>query len=141
MAQFVYRITDGTLYSWTPDDDRALVATDDVLAANGLALTSGLAIDPTHAWDPVTKTIIVVIAPVIPRQVQPQDFVLAFTPQEFVAIKSSVDPAVQQFMFATQVSPLIDMNSKVVANGLAYLVSIGLLTADRPAAIISGAGT
>ena len=56
MAIYVYRIADGSLYSWCPNDTDP-VATPAQLAANGLAAKSGLPpLGPTVGWNAATQT-------------------------------------------------------------------------------------
>lgn len=56
MAIYVYRLSDGSLYSWCPNDTDP-VASASILAANGLASVSGLpALSPTIGWNPATKS-------------------------------------------------------------------------------------
>lgn len=62
MAIYVYRLSDGSLYSTCPNDTDP-VAPANVLAANGLGAVSGLPpLGPTISWNPLTKTTMVTIA-------------------------------------------------------------------------------
>ena len=131
MALYVYNTLTGALVSWCPGDNDP-VADDALLAANDLAVVRGLpALDETHAWNVSTKTVIVVAAPVRPNIVTTADWVMQFTPAEFAGIRASSDPAVQHFLFALTIAPTINLNSKMVVDGLGYLVLIGLLTSER----------
>lgn len=66
----------------------------------------------------------------------PDAFVARFTAQEFSACQESNDALVRQLMFRLVIrrDPL-DLTGTTVQQGLAYLVSIGLLTSQRAAAI------
>ena len=69
MAIYVYTTATGALYSWAPNDTDP-VADAQTLAANGLTAVSGLpALDPSHAWDPATKTVISVTPPPAPKPI------------------------------------------------------------------------
>lgn len=137
MATYVYKTTDGSLYSWSPDDG-GQVADADTLAANGLAVVVGLpAIDNTHAWDAASHSVVTVAAPVEPRMVDTGTWILRFTPLEFQAISASTDATVQQFMYALNHTTQVDLNSAPLINGVAYIVSISLLTAARAAVVMA----
>jgi hypothetical protein len=134
MATYVHD-QNGVLVSWNQSDTDP-VAPADVLAANGLTAVSGLPpLDATHVWDPVTKTVLTVAAPVLPNEVKTADWIMQFTPAEHQVIDASTDAAVRQFLFALQCAPTIDLNNPMIGNGLAYLVSLSLLTEDRATAL------
>jgi hypothetical protein len=138
MAIYIYKVADGSLYSWAPNDSDP-VADDAALAAAGLAKVAGLApLDPTHAWDATTKTVIVVAAASAPNLIATWKFVMLFTPAEHAAIAASADQKVQQFMMAVQVAQTIDLNDPVVQAGINYLASISLLTQANATLILSG---
>ena len=135
MALYVYETATGTLVSWCPNDtDPAAPA--DVLAAKGLEVVFGLpAIDATHAWDEATKTVKEVPAAVLPNIVSTADWIMQFDPAEFAAIRASVDPAVQHFLFALTLAQTINLNNATIQGGIAYLVSVNLLTQGRATAL------
>jgi hypothetical protein len=66
----------------------------------------------------------------------PDEFVDLFTPAEFVAVEGSSDPNIRKLVFRlrTRQAPM-DLASVTVQQGLAYMAAIGLLTAERAAAI------
>ena len=66
----------------------------------------------------------------------PDAFAARFTAAEFVACEDSADPVIRQLMFRLRVrrDPL-DLAGATVQQGLAYMAAIGLLTAERAAAI------
>lgn len=139
---YVYRVNAGawgpagTLYSSEPDGGQ--IAPPSVLTANGLAAVSGQpAQNPSTGmlWDPGTLTIVQGIAPVVANYVTPAAWIMQFTPAEFAAIKASSDPLVQQFLFALTAGPTLNLNNPLVTNGLAYLVSVNLLTQPRATAL------
>jgi|SRR5579871_3782599 len=137
MALYVYNVASGALVSWCPGDTDP-VASDSHLAANGLAVVTGLpAIDATHAWDTVSKTIVVVAAPIIPRLIITAKWILRFTAAEFSAISASTDPVVLQFMYALNHTTDLDLNDPSTMQGVNYMVSIGLLQSARVAAIMA----
>ena len=61
------------------------------------------------------------------------EFVLRFTGEEFTAITEAAqtDESVAGFLAATRAHPTVRLADPVVAGGLAYLVSQGLLTQAR----------
>ncbi|MEN6535639.1 MAG: hypothetical protein ABFD89_18390 [Bryobacteraceae bacterium] len=139
MALYVYRVADGSLFSWAPTDDSP-VASAEELAAAGLALASGMpALDASHAWDAATKTVVETTPAPIPKPIGTSRWILRFTPQEFQAITASTDAKVEQFMFALEHTMQLDLSDPVIVDGIAYLVSINLLVADRVAAILASA--
>lgn len=138
MALYVYRTADGSLYSWAPNDN-VPVADAASLAANGLAVVSGLApLDPSHAWDVASKTVISVTPPPPPKPISTGKWILRFTPQEFQAINASTDAMVQQFMYALNHTTDLDLSDPDMVNGVNYLVSLNLLGAARAAAVLAG---
>lgn len=66
----------------------------------------------------------------------PDEFVDLFTPAEFVAIEGSSNPVIRKLVFRlrTRQAPM-DLASVTVQQGLGYMAAIGLLTAERAAAI------
>jgi hypothetical protein len=139
MAIYVYRTSDGSLYSWAPNDTDP-VADAATLAASGLAVVSGLPVlDSSHAWDAVTKTVVSVTPPPVPKPITTGKWIMRFTPQEFQAINTSADPQVQQLMYALNHTTDIDLSDPLITNGTAYLVAINLLQSSRVAAIMAGA--
>ncbi len=65
MAIYVYNLSDGSLFSYCPNDTDP-VASPERLALNGLAAVSGLPqLSPTVAWNPATHTTRTVTPPVI----------------------------------------------------------------------------
>ena len=141
MAIYVYNTTTGDLFSWSPNDTDP-VADAATLAANGLASVSGLpALGPTVAWNPSTKTTMTVTAPVAPNNITTYQFILLFTPAEHAAIVASTDQKVQQFLMATTVTQQINLNDPIIQGGIAYLVSLGLLTQANATLILSGQGS
>lgn len=143
MALYVWDLATGALRSWSPGDaDPA--ADDATLAAAGLAITRGLPLlDDTHAWDVASKTVVEVAAPYKPFMISAGVWILRFTPDEFGAITASADNRVRLLLYALnnaddgQGRKVIDLNSSTVKSGVAYMVSLGLLTQDRSAAILA----
>ena len=138
MALYVYKISDGTLVSWSPNDSDP-VASDAVLAANGLAKVTGLLpLDNTHAWDAPTHSVVVVAFTPI-RFLSVFDFANRFTAAELAAIQASANAGVQKlvFMMPLAINQTIDLNSQVVQTVMTLLVAQGLLTQARANAIIS----
>lgn len=137
MAIYVYRTSDGSLYSWAPNDTDP-VASAGTLAAAGLAVLTGLpALGPTVAWDAVNKTTKTVTPPPAPQPIGTGFWIMRFTPQEFQAIMASADPVVQQFLYALNHTTQIDLSTPTLVNGAAYLVSVGLLTSARAQAVMA----
>lgn len=134
MATYVYEIATGRLESQGSEDMR--VASEEVLAERGLAVVRRLpSLDQLHRWDETSRTVVDVDPMTLKRVVTSAQFILSFTPQEFAAIRASQDPLVGQFLLAAQVSSEIDTHGTTTMQALDYLVSIGLLTAERAATI------
>ena len=137
MSTYVYRLSDGSLYSW--GDDGGPIASDAELAAKGMAKVTGLAaIDQTHAWDITTHSVIVVIAPTPFRQLSVFEFANRFTAAEIVAMQASSNNGVKKFLFMLPLAnaQIIDLNSQVIINVMALLVSQGILTQARSDVIL-----
>lgn len=138
MALYVYKTGDGSLYSWSPNDSDP-VAPADVLAANGMAVVSGLpAKDATHDWDATQKTVVSITTPPPTNFIDAHLFVMCFTGAESVAIKASTDAQVVRFMLMLSVAKRVDLNSATVQGGVNYLASIGLIQPARVAQILAG---
>ena len=138
MALYVFKQSDGTLVSWSPNDTDP-VASDAVLAAKGWAKVTGLLpLDDTHAWDAPTHTVVVVAFTPI-RFLSVFDFANRFTPAELAAIRASANPGVQKFVFMLPlaINQTIDLNSPVITTVMALLVAQGLLTQVRANAMVA----
>jgi hypothetical protein len=137
VAIYVYRISDGTLISWCPNDTDP-VATPAQLAAQGYASVSGLPVlSSTVAWNAATHTTITVVAPTPANVINTFDFIMAFTAAELAAIRASSNANVAQFLFAMQVTQGVNLNSATITNALNFLVVQSLLTAPRAATILA----
>lgn len=68
------------------------------------------------------------------------DFLLLFTSSERIAIRASADPGVVDWVTILSDSAVTEINLGLqqVQDGLAYLVSAGLLTVERKAIILQG---
>lgn len=81
--------------------------------------------------------------PVVPetptRYISAADYRARFTDAELAAIVSSTDAGVKLLLLKVSTCPPegVDLLSPTVAGGLAYLVSEGILTADRTAQIVA----
>jgi hypothetical protein len=64
-------------------------------------------------------------------------FAKRFTDAEYAAIVGSADPEVAYYVGQLKVATTVDLRHPLVADGLALLVSKGLLTSDRPTAILA----
>jgi len=137
MALYVYRISDGLLISWSPNDSDP-VASDAVLTAKGWAKVTGLLpLDDTHAWDAPTHSVVVVAFTPI-RYLSVFDFANRFTAAELAAIRASANTGVQKFVFMLPlaVGQTIDLNSPVITTVMTLLVAQGLLTQPRANAMV-----
>jgi hypothetical protein len=66
----------------------------------------------------------------------PSDFIMRFTPAEYVAVMDSPDPAIRQVMCHLQIRrDLIELGSDGLRSALTRMVSLGLLTGPRATAI------
>ena len=139
MAIYVYNTATGALVSWCPNDTDP-VADAATLAANGLGVVTGLpALGPIVAWNPSTKKTQTVTPPPAPNNIATYQFVMLFTPAEHAAIVASTDQKVQQFLMALSFTQTVNLNDTTfVGPGVAYLVSIGLLTQANADLILSG---
>jgi hypothetical protein len=152
MAIYVYKTADGMLVSWIPDNltiaqaqaNGMLASNVQLTAAGNLAVDSLPPLDATHAWDSTQKTVIVVTAPTPVDVVVTFDFIMAFTAAELAGIRASTDNAIQQFLYAMQVTQGLNLNHTTIKNSLQYLVNHSLLTQTRMntilATVSSGAG-
>lgn len=81
-------------------------------------------------------------APPKPPQVGPVEFKLLFTSAERVALKQAraTDPVLDDFFELVEDPRLqtVNLGLPSVAGALQYMVSLGLLAADRPAQILAG---
>jgi len=68
--------------------------------------------------------------PVAPRW-QTRDFLLRFTPQERMDIRSSTDPVVQDFLDLLRTSDEVVSNHPLTQQGMGHLVAVELLTQER----------
>jgi hypothetical protein len=153
MAIYVYQTATGSLLSWIPDsltiaqaqaqcvasNGMSGLASASYLAAAGLTAVDGLPpLDSTHVWDSVNKTVDTVAAPYVSNTIPSYSFILLFSPTETAAIRASTDPNVQHWLFALSVAQQIDLNDPITQQGIAYLVSINLLTQANANLILSG---
>jgi hypothetical protein len=131
MALYVYKIADGALYSWSPEDD-GQVADDATLAAKGLAKVVGLPpLDDTHVWDAATTTVVEIAPPVPVKNIATQEWILRFTSDEYQAIKQSTNADVGHFWFSIQCSTILNLNDQAIIDGVNLLVTNGLLDSLR----------
>lgn len=73
------------------------------------------------------------------RWIHKSVYLQRFTPQERIAIKAarSADPIIDDSLYVLEASELVYLDHPAIVNGLAYLVSQGLLEADRPAVLLA----
>lgn len=71
------------------------------------------------------------------RTITTEDFRDRFTPAEMLAVASSDDPVVKFALLklSTKALPYVDLDNAEVISTMAHLVTIGLLTPERSAAI------
>ena len=144
MAIMVYKLADGSAYSYIPDNltipqaqASGQLSSNAQLAANGFGAAAIAALSPTTQWNPATLTTITVPVPASPNIITTFDFIMAFTAAELAAIRASVDNNVQQFLFALQVTQGVNLTHTTIGNALTYLVNHSLLTATRAQAILA----
>lgn len=70
-------------------------------------------------------------------QISVGDFALRFTGAEFAAITSSADPNVIAILATLRARDSVRLGSADAVNGIGYLVSAGLLTAERGAEVMA----
>lgn len=108
------------------------VADAGTLAAKGYTAIP-LPSNPTgQIWNPTTLTF---SQPVVWNSYDTADWVGRFTPAEVAAVRGSADLDVQAFLYRLQFAPSVQPQSPIIQQGLAVLVQLGLLTADRAAII------
>ncbi len=66
-----------------------------------------------------------------------REFMQRFTQSERIAIRNSADDIVIDIYDDLKVATSVDLTLVDLANGLAYLVSVGLLTPERPAQLMA----
>ena len=95
-------------------------------------------------WDGTTLTPAPVPeppAPIVPAKILSRvQFKLLFTPTERIAVRTSTDPGVQDWYDILQ-DPQFEgvvLGSASTERAMGYLVTKGILTADRKAAILAG---
>lgn len=71
------------------------------------------------------------------RTITTEDFRDRFTPAELLAVSSSADPVIKFALLklSTKALPYVDLDNAEVIATMAHLVTIGLLTPERSAAI------
>lgn len=74
---------------------------------------------------------------VAPRSWSTPDFWAKFTQAEKVAIATSTDPNVKIIVITFSLHPTVESNNQSLLDGLNYLVSTAILTADRMAVILA----
>ena len=114
----------------------------DAESARAAAVLAG---NPVHVHVvPADKVIIVLTGADCPaeaslRNITTEDFRDRFTPAELLAVASSNDPVVKFALLrlSTKTLPYIDLDNDEVIDTMAHLVTVGLLTPARAAAIRS----
>ena len=129
----VYQIEDGRLVSSA--NDPAKVASADILAARGYGVAQRPDSEINGVWNPAALAFGPAPSPL--ATITTYAFVLRFTAAEYAAVKASADANVQHLMFALATAQVVDLTDPVVQQGVGYLASVGLLTADRATAILS----
>lgn len=147
MAIYVYNTSTGVLVSTIPDNltvaqaqANGQLASPAALTAAGLsAVDSQPAPGPGVTWSTTTFTATQGAVPVKPNNIPTYQFVMLFTPAEHAAIFASTDQKVQQFLTALQFTQQVNLNDTTfIGPGIAYLVSLGLLTQANATLILSG---
>jgi hypothetical protein len=102
---------------------------------NGATLADGAWVNPA----PIEYVASAPIPTEAPK-VSPIEFKLLFSSTERIAIKTSIDPIVQDFYEITSDPRLthVDLGLKSTKDAIAYLVGIGVLTKDRADTILAG---
>ena len=97
--------------------------------------------DPTGmVWQQSTQTFVAPPAP--PIVLSTVDFMTLFTLQERIALRTSADPIIQDFIWHVNIAQTITLNNPLVLNGLAYISAnpsgAPILAAGRSTAIEAG---
>ena len=141
MAIYVCKISGGSLYSYCPSDSDP-VADTATLTAAGLEAHSGLPpLDETHAWDPPTKSVIIVAArKSVPRTLE---FWQRFTQAERETLENMAQTGTQvqknklaAFKTYALASGTVDCNDPYVVTSVQLLESVGVIAAGRAAQIL-----
>ena len=77
--------------------------------------------------------------PTLGRVISPAQFLMLFTPLERVAIRQSTDALVSDFIRLVELPSLtqVELDNSQTQMGVGYLVTKGLLTEERAAAILA----
>jgi hypothetical protein len=126
----VYQLEDGRLVSGTGDPTK--VASPAVLAARGYGVADLPDGSQNGIWDPVNHVFNPAPAG---TNYDTWQWIALFTPAEIAAIRASTDQTVQSFLYQLSFAPTVFTGMPEIVSGLAYLVSVNLLTAARAAVI------
>lgn len=122
----VHRIKDGVeVYRYTADA---------VIEWSGFELDA-------HTHDPVPDAAQIARDARPPQQWATLDFLLRFTPAERILARKlrSTDPILNDFFSLLDLSDFVHSDDKNTRRGMGYLVMLGVLTAERMAAILGDA--
>jgi len=72
-----------------------------------------------------------------PVTVSSYEFLNRFTSDERAAIRASTNTSVQDFVCLVQAAQIVDFSDETALEGMAYLVSVGLITEARKNEILS----
>ncbi|WP_428492177.1 hypothetical protein [Rhodopila sp.] len=109
------------------------IADSATLAAKGYTALQLAGSPAGQVWNTATKSFGPPPAPV--TVLSTWQWVQRFTPAEYAAIAGSTDAQVKMFLLMLSTAATVKPADPVVQQGLAYLVSINLLTSARAAVI------
>lgn len=72
-----------------------------------------------------------------PRTISRIDFIRRFTTAELIALQSSADPLVKNFLFMLTVIGAVELDNSDTQNGVGYLAQAGLIAPARLPAILA----
>ena len=128
----VYVISSGALVNITQTPSAS-----GYLASLGLAAVQIGSAPPASnsVWNATSKTFVNNVANATLSRLA---FLSLFTQPIRTAIRTSSDVIVQDFLFLLEMSTDIQLNNPVLAQGVDYLVSIGLLTQAQANSVLAG---
>lgn len=141
MAIYVYRTSDGALMSYCPNDTDQVAGASELTAQGFAALIGQAKLDATHAWDPPTHAVVIVVA----KKSVPTPFVFwqRFTSTEREAIENlyatgtqAVKNAIGAFKQYISIASGVDCNDAYVQAKINQLETIGVIAAGRAAQIL-----
>jgi hypothetical protein len=110
-----------------------VIADAEALAAAGYTAQTLTGNPAGQVWDVASRAF--VAPPAKPAIINTWQFIQRFTPTEYAGIEASADPVVRQYLTTIMTAATVNLSEPIVQQGIAYLVSLNLVTSDRAAII------